>query len=124
MGVGLADSLYESGFYSADEIARSSVDDLMQVRGMTEEKALELIDTAQVYIEEKDRFDRADAEKKERDKDLSVSETARTDGESGEITETGSKSDDESVSDNAPGKEIEAEQGTATDGVENDSAEA
>ncbi|MFH0728601.1 MAG: transcription termination factor NusA [Pseudomonadota bacterium] len=124
MGVGLADSLYESGFYSADEIARSSVDDLMQVRDMTEEKALELIDTAQTYIEEKDRFDRADAEKQDRDVDSSASETARTEGDSGELTETGNKSDGEAMSNSAPGKEIEAEQGTATEGVEDDSAEA
>jgi N utilization substance protein A len=124
MEVGLADSLYESGFYSADEIAQSSVDDLMQVRDMTEEKALELIDTAQAYIEEKDRFDRADAEKKDRDKDLSVSETTQTDDESGGITETGNKSDSDAVSNSAPGTDIEAARETATDGVEDDSAEA
>jgi transcription termination/antitermination protein NusA len=124
MAVGMADALYESGFYSADELSRCAVDDLMQVRGMTEEKALELIDAAQAYLEEKDRLDRAEDERQAGDKELSVSGTSQTEGDSGEITEPGNKSGGKAVLDSASGKDVEAVQETATDRVEDDSAEA
>ncbi len=47
MTVSLADALYESGLYSAEEVSRASVDDLMQIRGIDEETALQLIEAAE-----------------------------------------------------------------------------
>jgi N utilization substance protein A len=46
VGVSLADALYESGFYSAEEIANAGLEDLMQIRGIGEEKAVKLMEAA------------------------------------------------------------------------------
>lgn len=52
IGVGLADLLYESGFYSAEELSRCAIQDLIQIRDMTEEKAKELIEAANRFMDE------------------------------------------------------------------------
>jgi N utilization substance protein A len=44
VGIGLADALYESGFYSAEEISQATIEDLVQIRGIGEEKAEKLLD--------------------------------------------------------------------------------
>ena len=44
VGISLADALYEKGFYSAEEIGKASVEDLLQVRGIDEEMARGLIE--------------------------------------------------------------------------------
>jgi N utilization substance protein A len=44
VGISLADALYEKGFYSAEEIGKASVEDLLQVRGIDEEMARSLIE--------------------------------------------------------------------------------
>ena len=51
VGISMADALYEKGFYSSGELSRASVEDLIQIRGIGEEKARKLIDTAQREIE-------------------------------------------------------------------------
>jgi transcription termination/antitermination protein NusA len=50
VGISLADALYEKGFFSADELSKASVEDLVQIRDITEEKAAELIEAAKNYI--------------------------------------------------------------------------
>ena len=52
VGISMADTLYEKGFYSAEELANASVDDLIQIRGIGEEKANKLIESAVAYLEE------------------------------------------------------------------------
>ena len=47
VGISLADALYESGFYSAEEISEANIEDLVQIRGIGEEKALKLLEAAQ-----------------------------------------------------------------------------
>jgi N utilization substance protein A len=44
--ISMADSLYEKGLYSIEEISNASVKDLVQIRDMTEEKAIQLIKEA------------------------------------------------------------------------------
>jgi N utilization substance protein A len=51
VGISMADTLYEKGFYSAEELANASVDDLVQIRGIGEEKAKKLIESAVAYLE-------------------------------------------------------------------------
>jgi N utilization substance protein A len=51
VGIGLADALYEKGFYSAEELSNASIEDLIQIRGIGEEKAQKIIETAQEYSE-------------------------------------------------------------------------
>ena len=50
VGIGLADALYESGFYSAEEISRATIEDLIQIRGIGEEKAEKLLEAARNAI--------------------------------------------------------------------------
>jgi len=53
VGDSLADALYETGFYSAEELSQAAVEDLVQIRGIGEEKAGLLISAAATYLEEK-----------------------------------------------------------------------
>ncbi len=46
VGPGLADALYESGFYSAEEISRATIDELIQIKGIGEETAEKLLEAA------------------------------------------------------------------------------
>ncbi|MBW1864434.1 MAG: transcription termination factor NusA [Deltaproteobacteria bacterium] len=65
VGISMADSLFEKGLYSAEELIKVSVEDLTQIRGIGEEKAAALIENAQNYlaeakqaaIEEQERLD-------------------------------------------------------------------
>jgi N utilization substance protein A len=125
MAVGLADALYESGFYSADELSRSSADDLMQVRGMTEEKALELIDAAQAYLEDKARSDLAEKEREARDEDVPVSDTSQSNGDSVEVAGTGNRADGNATENESSDEADEARRAIVTiDRGVNGSAEA
>ena len=54
VGIGLADALYEAGFYSAEEISKAGKEDLIQVRGIGEQKAVELIALAVQAVEEEE----------------------------------------------------------------------
>jgi len=51
VGISLADALYEKGFYSAEEIGKASVEDLLQVRGVDEEMASGLIEAGTAAAE-------------------------------------------------------------------------
>ena len=61
VGISLADALYEKGFYSAEEISKSSVADLLQIRGIDEQLAASLIEAAQIQAE-KEAAEMAEAE--------------------------------------------------------------
>lgn len=50
VGISMADALYESGFYSAEEVSNANPEDLIQVRGIGEEKARKLIAAAQAAV--------------------------------------------------------------------------
>ncbi len=50
--ISLADLLYEKGFFSAEELSHASVEDLVQIRGITEDQAVELIEHAKAYVEQ------------------------------------------------------------------------
>lgn len=80
VGISLADALYEKGFFSAEEISRSSVEDLGQVRGMTEEEALELIQAAKEY-EENSLSDQEAEQEAEQDSDQLDEESLNNDNE-------------------------------------------
>ncbi len=51
VGISMADALYELGFYSAEEVSHASPEDLIQVRGIGEEKARKLIAAAQDAVQ-------------------------------------------------------------------------
>jgi hypothetical protein len=58
--ISMADSLYEKGLYSIEEISNASVKDLVQIRDMTEDKAIQIIKEAQeslgVVVSNDDNF--------------------------------------------------------------------
>jgi N utilization substance protein A len=57
IGISMADSLYEKGFFSAEELGNSSIEDLIQIRGIAEEKAIQLIESAKKYVASRDEID-------------------------------------------------------------------
>jgi N utilization substance protein A len=52
VGISLADALYEQGYYSAEELAKASIEDLVLVRGIAEARATELIEIAAKEVAE------------------------------------------------------------------------
>jgi len=66
VGISMADALFEKGFYSAEELSRASVEDLVQIRGIGEEKALTLIQNANSYLVEGEEDDAEDDEANQR----------------------------------------------------------
>jgi transcription termination/antitermination protein NusA len=62
VGISLADALYEKGFYSADELSKASAEDLTQIRDITEEKAIQLIEAGKAYLSSADQADETSKE--------------------------------------------------------------
>jgi N utilization substance protein A len=50
VGISMADALYEKGFFSAEELSKASIEDLIQIRGIGEEKAMQLVEKAKQYV--------------------------------------------------------------------------
>jgi N utilization substance protein A len=68
VGVSMADTLYEKGFFSAEEVSRASVEDLTQIRGIDEDMATQLIEAAEAAEADRDANppeDAADSENPE-----------------------------------------------------------
>jgi transcription termination/antitermination protein NusA len=62
VGISLADALYEKGFYSAEEIGKATVEDLLQIRGVDEALAASLIEAARAAAEKAAAEAEAEAE--------------------------------------------------------------
>ncbi len=60
VGISMADALYEKGFFSAEEIGKASIEDLIQIRGIGEETAKKLITAAQETIISAETAEEAD----------------------------------------------------------------
>ena len=76
IGISLADALYEKGFFSAEELGKASVEDLTQIRDITEEDAIQLIETAKAHMLRMDDVDKTSKEDlaNEEDNDHETSE--------------------------------------------------
>ena len=85
IGISMADALYELGFYSAEEVGNAAPEDLIQVRGIGEEKALKLIAAAQAAVIEAEQAEDMDEDE--------IVEAAP--GESDELTAVEADSDPE-----------------------------
>ncbi len=96
VGISMADVLFEQGFYSAEELAKATVDDLVQIRGIGEEKAQQLIENARVYLENAVAARQAEAEAGQQ----AEAEARQQEEEKVEVDESGT--DDESASDSEP----------------------
>jgi N utilization substance protein A len=64
IGISMADALYELGFYSAEEVSNAAPEDLIQVRGIGEEKARKLIAAAKTSVIEAEKAEDIDEEEK------------------------------------------------------------
>jgi N utilization substance protein A len=62
VGISLADALYEKGFFSAAELSKASVEDLIQIRDITEEKAIQLIEASEAYLLSRNQADETSKE--------------------------------------------------------------
>ncbi|MFZ0133144.1 MAG: helix-hairpin-helix domain-containing protein, partial [Desulfobacterales bacterium] len=51
VGISLADALYERGLFSAEEISKATVEDLVQIKGIGEDSAIKLIAASKQAIE-------------------------------------------------------------------------
>lgn len=51
VGISMADALYEKGFFSAEELSQAEVEDLVTIRGIGDEKAAQLIESANQHLE-------------------------------------------------------------------------
>ncbi len=74
----LADALYAKGFFSAEEIGRASVEDLIQVRDISEQEAVDLIRAAATYQPRPAESEAPEA--LQADQAPAASETAESDG--------------------------------------------
>jgi N utilization substance protein A len=85
VGISLADVLYEKGFYSAEELSHAAIEDLVQIRGIGQEKAKKLIETAKDYLVNIEKIEAASIEAEPDDaKDSDTGETAEKDIAEGE----------------------------------------
>ena len=97
-------ALYEKGFFSAEEISNSSLEDLMQIRGIAEEKAIKLLETAKKYVANADTSDEV-SNKISSDNTLSDDNTSESiESSVSDIQENigADKGDDEDAFSNAP----------------------
>ncbi|HWR92715.1 MAG TPA: transcription termination factor NusA [Desulfobacterales bacterium] len=78
VGISLADALYEKGFYSAEEIAKASREEILQIRGVDDAAADSLIAAAQAAVE---RAATAELETEQSDTATPNEEPGRTDEE-------------------------------------------
>jgi len=51
VGISMADTLYEKGFFSAEELSQADIEDLVTIRGIGQEKAVQLIESAIQQLE-------------------------------------------------------------------------
>jgi N utilization substance protein A len=110
VGISLADALYEKGFFSAHELSKASVEDLTQIRDITEEKAIQLIEAANEYILSKDQAGETSKEAVPEELDDDNDMSAVSDPPEASVDQTGSDED-------------ETKQTILTDDKEEDSAE-
>jgi len=95
VGISLADALYEKGFFSADELSKASVEDLVQIRDISEEKAVKLIEAAKNYIPSTEHGDETSKEEVISEKEADVEAAV----EAADVSESQTAIDDATDSD-------------------------
>jgi len=108
IGISMADALYELGFYSAEEVGNAAPEDLIQVRGIGEEKALKLIAAAQAAVIEAEQAEEmAEAAPAESD-ELSAAEP-ESDTETGDEPAAAEAESDTETGDEPAAAEVESD---------------
>jgi N utilization substance protein A len=62
VGASTADALYEQGFYSIEELANATVEELIQIKGISDKKAEALLELAKQAVTELDKEDDTEGE--------------------------------------------------------------
>jgi N utilization substance protein A len=101
VGISLADALYENGFFSAEEVAKCTVEDLTRVRILSEEEAVALIEAATVYLEEKA------AEADAQEDAVAADDAAEGEAAEGEAVESEAAESEAAESEAAEGEAVE-----------------
>ena len=70
-------NLYQAGFRSAEDVAETSIADLVEVKDIGEDKANKIIESANLYIEEKEQ---QALDEKEPEEDEALKEEALGEG--------------------------------------------
>jgi len=117
VGVSLADVLYEAGFFSVDEISIASVDDLLQVRDISEDQARTLISAARQAVldaesaaEDEDLPDKEEDTEQQEDAERELSENAGPNTGRDEPTQEAHDAEDrDSIPENPAEAEAESE---------------
>jgi N utilization substance protein A len=115
-GVGekIALELYQAGYRSAEDLASSQVEELMELDDMTEEKAIRIIESAAEYVKMKEA---AQAEEEEKKKEKAITEQEEQKGETvaereeEAIAGEASTADEPSVQDAEPEGELSGASG-------------
>jgi len=124
VSISRADTLYEMGLYSAEELSRASAEDLMQIRDISEEEAEQIVTAAEQYMVEQEELKKAAENEDPADPETdSGAETVETDDADGDETESALPADGGEEEDEKPdnGEDTESETvdadgaGTATD---------
>jgi len=113
VGISLADTLYEMGFYSAEELSNAAQQDLMQIRDIGEEQAENLIAAAAQYV-----LDRNEDENGQTEADPVITEDSENESEAGDTASTESGPIEDSSADGASSTAGAAEEKT-DEGPEN-----
>ena len=108
VGISLADALYESGFYSAEEISKAASEDLIQIRGIGEEKAAKLIDAAQKAVEEAIQNEEPGGEETPETAEISEGEKA-PEAAQAEVAQTEAANAENSLKPEEPPKVVETD---------------
>jgi N utilization substance protein A len=117
VGASMADALYEHGFYSVDELASATVDELIQIKGIGETKAQALLKAALQVLEE-----RKEEGHTEEGEDIADASENGTDPEEMKTKEEGHTEEGEDIADASENgtdpeemktEEIEAQEGTS-----------
>jgi N utilization substance protein A len=113
IGISMADALYELGFYSAEEVSTAAPEDLIQVRGIGEEKARKLIAAAQTAVIEAEQAEDIDEE------EMAEAAPAESDEQSVKETESDSEKGDE-LSAEEPQSDTEKDDESSAEETQND----
>jgi transcription termination/antitermination protein NusA len=77
VGMAMADAFFEKGIFSAQELANAEIDDLIQIRGIGEEKAKQIMENARQWVETQEAAEAESAEAAEQE--AAAKEEASTD---------------------------------------------
>jgi N utilization substance protein A len=123
VGISMADALYELGFYSAEEISNATPEDLIQVRGIGEEKAGKLIAAAQAAVQAAAEAEDLQEDQTEKAQTPETDATEQPSDEELESNKTDSAQSGEPGGDESEIAEIHAEENNATAGQAAQSAQ-